>query len=118
MKFHPATEVFQAVRIEVNDELKCLKEGLQSGFELLKPEGLLLVISFHSLEDRIVKDFYREKNEVCICTPKMPVCTCGKKRQARILTNKPVTATDEEMSRNVRARSAKLRVLKKLNTGI
>ena len=118
MKFHPATEVFQAVRIEVNDELKCLKEGLQSGFELLKPEGLLLVISFHSLEDRIVKDFYREKNEVCICPPKMPVCTCGKKRQARILTNKPVTATDEEMSRNVRARSAKLRVLKKLNTGI
>lgn len=117
MKFHPATEVFQAVRIEVNDELKCLKEGLKSAFELLAPEGMLMVISFHSLEDRIVKEFYREKQESCICPPKMPVCSCGRKSQAKILTSKPVTATEEEMSRNVRARSAKLRVLKKLKMG-
>ena len=117
MKFHPATEVFQAVRIEVNDELKCLKEGLASSFDLLQPEGILMVISFHSLEDRIVKEFYRGKNEACICPPKMPVCTCGRKSRAQILTHKPVTATEEEMNRNVRARSAKLRVLKKLKNG-
>ncbi len=117
MKYHPATEVFQAVRIEVNDELKCLKEGLVSSFDLLQPEGILMVISFHSLEDRIVKEFYREKNEACICPPKMPVCSCGRKSRAQILTHKPVTATEEEMSRNVRARSAKLRVLKKLKMG-
>jgi 16S rRNA (cytosine1402-N4)-methyltransferase len=111
---HPATRVFQALRIAVNDELGNLKHGLGMATRFLKSGGRIAVISFHSLEDRIVKQFFVEKSAGCVCPPQLPVCACGRKAVLRIVTKKPVTAGEEEVRSNPRARSAKLRVAEKI----
>ena len=109
-----ARRIFQALRIEANQELENIKEFLPKAFKLLNPQGRLAVISFHSLEDRIVKQFFLIKAKGCICPPEFPVCKCGKNPEAKILTKKPVTATQQEMSENSRSRSAKLRAIQKI----
>lgn len=111
----PATRTFQAIRIAVNDELTNLETGLQALFDLLAPGGILAVISFHSLEDRIVKIFFRELASDCTCPPDLPECLCDKQVEAEILTRKPVTPSQEEIASNPRARSAKLRAVRKLS---
>jgi 16S rRNA (cytosine1402-N4)-methyltransferase len=111
---HPATRLFQAIRMEVNQELQVLEKGLKSALEVLKPGGRLAVISFHSLEDRIVKQFFKKESTDCVCPPEMPFCQCDHKASIEVLTRKPVTATDSEMEQNPRSRSAKLRVAEKL----
>lgn len=111
---HPATQTFQALRIYVNSELEVLKEGLQAAFDLLNDGGRMAVISFHSLEDRIVKNFFREKAAKCVCGPEVMRCECGKSVDGEILTKRPITAGEEEKAENPRSRSAKLRVLKKI----
>lgn len=113
-KIHPATRVFQALRIAVNKELEALERILIDGVECLKPEGRFCVISFHSLEDRMVKRKFREFEKGCTCPPKIPQCVCGKKSVLKVITRKPVVATTDEILKNPRARSAKLRVAKKL----
>ncbi len=111
---HPATRLFQALRIEVNRELEVLQKGLESSLGILKPGGRIAVIAFHSLEDRIVKQFFKRESTDCLCPPAIPRCICGHKASLRILTGKPVTASQEELALNPRARSAKLRVAEKL----
>jgi 16S rRNA (cytosine1402-N4)-methyltransferase len=111
---HPATRLFQAIRMEVNQELQALEKGLASALKVLKPGGRVAVISFHSLEDRIVKQFFKRESVDCVCPPEMPFCQCDHKASLKILTNKPVTASEAEMERNPRSRSAKLRVAEKL----
>ena len=113
-KIHPATRSFQAIRIAVNEELKAVETVLPAAVQALKPGGRLLVISFHSLEDRIVKQFFRTESRDCVCPPEQPVCTCGHKAALKELTRHPVIADDAEISVNPRARSAKLRVAEKL----
>ena len=107
---HPAKRVFQALRIEVNHELESLEAGLPAAFEMLRPGGRLAVISFHSLEDRIVKHFLRDRARGCTCPPEFPVCVCGKQSEARVLTPKPVRPSSDEVDHNPRASSARLRV--------
>ena len=114
-RIHPATRTFQALRIAVNHELERLEQGLRAALERLKPGGRGLVISFHSLEDRIVKHIFREYATGCICPRQLPVCACGRKPRVKILTSRPVTAAQAETSRNPRARSAKLRAAEKLD---
>ena len=111
---HPARKTFQALRIAVNHELDVLESGLQGAFELLSKSGRLSVITFHSLEDRIVKQFMRDKAQGCTCPKDFPVCVCGNKPKVKIITRKPILPSDEELERNPRARSAKLRVCEKL----
>lgn len=111
---HPATRTFQALRIEVNRELEVLGEALAGALDVLGPGGRLAVISFHSLEDRIVKHFFRENAPHCRCPERAPLCTCGRPGRLRILTGKPVTAGAGECGANPRARSAKLRVAERL----
>jgi 16S rRNA (cytosine1402-N4)-methyltransferase len=111
---HPATRTFMALRIEVNGELARLPELLECAFNVLSPGGRLGVISFHSAEDRIVKDFFREKSKNCTCPPQAPVCVCGGRRKADILTRKGVTAGEAEVKRNPPSRSARLRVAEKI----
>ena len=111
---NPCKKVFQAIRIAVNDEVLNLKKGLNSAFNLLKPKGRLLVISFHSIEDKIVKNFYRDKAIGCICSKNFPICICKNVKKANILNKKPITPSNDEISKNNRAHSAKLRVLEKL----
>ncbi len=111
---HPATKTFQALRIAVNNELSRLKEGLREAFQVLEIGGRLGVISFHSLEDRIVKHFFKERNKSCTCPPDWPICQCERQRELKILTKKPLTASTDEIKRNPKARSAKLRVVEKL----
>jgi 16S rRNA (cytosine1402-N4)-methyltransferase len=111
---HPATRLFQAIRMEVNQELQVLEKGLRAALEALKPGGRLAVISFHSLEDRIVKQFFKRESADCVCPPEMPFCQCDHKASIQTLTRKPVTASESEMEQNPRARSAKLRVAEKL----
>jgi 16S rRNA (cytosine1402-N4)-methyltransferase len=106
---HPAKRVFQALRIEVNHELESLEGGLPVAFEMLRPGGRLVVISFHSLEDRIVKRFFRDKARGCTCPPEFPICVCGREPEARILTPKPVRPSAREVDANPRASSARLR---------
>lgn len=113
-RIHPATRTFQALRIAVNHELESLEKGLRDALGHLKPGGRGVVISFHSLEDRIVKRIFREYATSCICPRNLPVCTCGILPRVRILTGRPVMATPEEIERNPRARSAKLRAVEKL----
>lgn len=113
-KIHPATRVFQSLRIEVNSELESLEKFLSQAIELLAPKGRLAVITFHSLEDRIVKDFYKKEAKGCICPSEYPLCKCGHVPQAKIITKKPVTPSDKEIRENPRARSAKLRVIEKI----
>jgi 16S rRNA (cytosine1402-N4)-methyltransferase len=113
-RIHPATLTFQALRIAVNDEMSVLREGLDHIITLLKPGGRIAVITFHSLEDRIVKQAFVEAAKDCVCPPKLPVCACGKKPELRVLTRRPVTAGPEEVDRNPAARSAKLRAAEKI----
>ena len=112
-KIHPATRVFQALRIAVNDELGVIEAALPRAIDLLRPGGRLAVISFHSLEDRLVKDAFRLAATDCICPPRLPVCVCGHVASVELLTRKPVTAAEAEMAANPRSRSAKLRAVQK-----
>ena len=114
-RIHPATRVFQALRIAVNDELDCLNEALISGTRMLNSTGRLVVISFHSLEDRIVKNTFRELSRDCVCPPRIPKCVCGVKPLLRVITKKVVVASTDEVEANPRARSAKLRAAEKLS---
>ncbi|MBQ7306512.1 MAG: 16S rRNA (cytosine(1402)-N(4))-methyltransferase RsmH [Clostridia bacterium] len=111
---HPARRTFQAIRIAVNDELDPLDKALCDFVDCLKPGGRLLVITFHSLEDRLVKRCFQRLQNPCTCPPKAPICTCGKKPMVKVLAKGAVPPTDEEVERNPRARSAKLRVCEKL----
>ena len=106
---HPAKRVFQALRIAVNDELGALERALPSAVEMLRPEGRLAVISFHSLEDRIVKRFLRDAERGCVCPPEFPVCTCGREPELRAISRKPIRPSAEEVAVNPRAASARLR---------
>ena len=112
-KIHPATKTFQALRIEVNKELKKIEEFLDLAVERLNSQGRLVVISFHSLEDRIVKRRFIEYQKDCICPPSLPVCSCNKISLGKIITKKPVTPSEEEVNNNPKARSAKLRVFER-----
>lgn len=111
---HPATKTFQALRIAVNQELASLREALPQALEILGRGGRLAVISFHSLEDRIVKEFMRHEASQCVCPPGLPVCVCGKQPTLRLVSRKPIVPGPEEVQRNPRARSAKLRVAEKI----
>ena len=111
---HPATRTFQALRIAVNGELSRLEDLLEAAFRVLEVGGRLGVISFHSLEDRIVKNFFREKNRDCICPPNAPICKCRGQRTLNILAKKGIKASEEEIQRNPPSRSARLRVIEKL----
>jgi 16S rRNA (cytosine1402-N4)-methyltransferase len=113
-RIHPATRTFQGLRIAVNDELASLERGLEAAVSLLKPGGRIVVISFHSLEDRIVKNCFRYHAEGCRCPKEVPVCVCGHQPELRLLTRKPVMAGEDEIAGNQRARSAKLRAAAKL----
>ena len=113
-RIHPATRTFQALRMAVNHELEQLRQGLLAGMELLRPKGRLVVISFHSLEDRIVKHLFREAAAGCVCPPRFPRCVCGIQPRVRLLTGRPIIAGADERSKNPRARSAKLRAIEKL----
>jgi 16S rRNA (cytosine1402-N4)-methyltransferase len=111
---HPATRVFQALRIAVNDELGSLEAALPVAVETLRPGGRLAIISFHSLEDRIVKQFFQREQRGCICPPEAPQCVCGRQPRLRIITRHPLAPSEAEVSANPRARSAKLRVAERL----
>ena len=111
---HPAKRSFQAIRIAVNGELERLSEMLNKVIDRLKPDGVFAVISFHSLEDRIVKTAFADAARGCTCPPSFPVCVCGNKEKVKILTKKPVLPTEKELEENPRSRSAKLRVCKKI----
>ena len=113
---HPARRTFQAIRIAVNDELKPLEQALKDLTDCLKPGGRICVITFHSLEDRIVKRCFKTLEHPCICPPKAPICTCGRKPAVRVLAGGAVAPSAEETERNPRARSAKLRVAEKRET--
>src|SRR3989344_3960508 len=108
--------VFQAIRIEVNSELENLKSALPQALSLLKTGGKLAVVSFHSLEDRIAKEFFNEQAKACVCPPEFPTCICGKSPSVKILTRKPIEAGEDEMKINSRSKPAKMRVLKKIKT--
>ena len=109
-----ATRTFQGLRIAVNDELGEIEAGLQAALSTLKPGGRMATISFHSLEDRLVKSFFNVESKDCICPPQQPVCTCGHRATLRIITRRPVRPSEEEVTANPRARSARLRVAEKL----
>ena len=111
---HPAKRTFQALRIEVNDELGVLERSITDMTDVLKPGGRLCIITFHSLEDRIVKQTFRKLENPCTCPPESPVCVCGKKPVVRVITRKPIEPSEEELEMNPRARSSKLRVAEKL----
>lgn len=110
---HPARKSFQAIRIAVNDEIEGLKTALNTAFECLNPNGILAVITFHSLEDRIVKQYFNSLAVGCTCPPELPICVCGNKPKADVLTRKPIEPTQQEVEQNQRSRSAKLRAVKK-----
>lgn len=111
---HPAKRTFQAIRIEVNRELEVLHKSIDRMVAHLKPGGRLAIITFHSLEDRIVKEAFRDLFKDCICPPHLPQCACNKEREIEIITRKPMVATEEEIRHNPRSRSAKLRIAEKL----
>ena len=113
-KQHPAKRSFQAIRIAVNDELGSVEKVMRDAIPCLKPGGRLAVITFHSLEDRIVKTAMASAAKGCTCPPSFPVCVCGKKPQVQLITRKPIVSTDAELERNPRARSAKLRICEKI----
>lgn len=112
-RIHPATRTFQALRIAVNDELTVLEKTLPQAVEALAPGGRLVVISFHSLEDRIIKRFVRRESRDCICPPASPICTCDHRATLRVVTRKPIRPTEEEVFANPRSRSARLRIAEK-----
>ena len=107
---HPAKRTFQAIRIELNHELEVLNDSIDTMIDLLKPGGRLSIITFHSLEDRIVKTRFRTNENPCICPPDFPVCVCGKKSKGQVITRKPIVPTDDELEENKRSKSSKLRV--------
>jgi 16S rRNA (cytosine1402-N4)-methyltransferase len=111
---HPATRVFQALRIAVNEELEALESGLAAAMDLLLPGGRLVVLSYHSLEDRIVKRFFAAERRGCVCPPELPVCVCGRSPRLRLVSRRSITPTDEEIGRNPRSRSARLRAAERL----
>lgn len=110
---NPCRKTFQAIRIEVNRELEVLEIGLRDGFELLSEGGRMAIITFHSLEDRIVKNAFKEYCTGCICPPDFPVCVCGRKPKGTLVNKKPITASEKELLDNPRSRSAKLRIIEK-----
>jgi 16S rRNA (cytosine1402-N4)-methyltransferase len=114
-RIHPATRTFQALRIAVNDELGALERVLPQAVTLLRPGGRLAVISFHSLEDRLVKQFMQREAQDCICPPRLPMCICGHRASLRQVTRKPLMPTEEEVAANSRSRSARLRIAEKLS---
>ena len=111
---HPAKKSFQAIRIEVNHELDVLERGLDAATRWLNPGGRICVISYHSLEDRIVKNHFKEMSQGCTCPPEIPVCVCGNVPILKVITRKPLVAQPDEVARNPRARSAKIRVAQRL----
>ena len=113
-RIHPATRSFQALRIAVNDELTSLHRGIASGIDSLKEGGRFAVITFHSLEDRMVKDLFRDASRGCTCPPDLPVCACGGKPRLRVIARRPIRPGEAEMERNPRARSAKLRTAERI----
>ncbi|MDR0676291.1 MAG: 16S rRNA (cytosine(1402)-N(4))-methyltransferase RsmH, partial [Elusimicrobiota bacterium] len=113
-KKHPATRIFQAIRIEVNNELKTFEIGIKKAIKFLKKGGSLVVISFHSLEDRIAKKLFQEAASECICPKNIPICQCKKMKELKIITKKPVYPTESEIQKNYRARSAIMRVAEKI----
>lgn len=113
-RIHPATRSFQALRIAVNDELTNLARGIASGIDRLKEGGRFAVITFHSLEDRMVKDLFRDASRGCTCPPDLPVCACGGKPRLRVIARRPIRPGEAEMERNPRARSAKLRTAERI----
>ncbi len=110
---HPSKRTFQAIRIECNKELEVLKDSLEEIIELLNPGGRLCIITFHSLEDRIVKTAFRQAANPCTCPPSFPVCVCGKTSKGKVITGKPILPSEEEITNNSRAKSAKLRIFEK-----
>lgn len=114
---HPAKRTFQAIRIEVNGELDGLEKAIRDFVQVLRPGGRLAVITFHSLEDRIVKNTFADLAKGCVCPPDFPVCVCGRKPAGRLVNRKPITASAEELNKNFRAHSAKLRVIEKIEKG-
>jgi 16S rRNA (cytosine1402-N4)-methyltransferase len=113
-RLHPATRVFQALRIAVNEELDALEAGLAAAVELLRPGGRLVVLSYHSLEDRIVKRFFQAERRGCVCPPEVPICVCGRNPRLRLVTRPSLTPTPDEIAANPRARSARLRAAERL----
>jgi 16S rRNA (cytosine1402-N4)-methyltransferase len=113
-RIHPATRVFQALRIAVNAELDALQDALAASIDLLRPGGRLVVLSYHSLEDRIVKRFFAAERRGCVCPPEIPVCVCGRNPRLRLVTRPSLTPTAEEIAANPRARSARLRAAERL----
>lgn len=110
---HPAKKTFQAIRIEVNRELTVLKESIDAMIEHLNPKGRICIITFHSLEDRIVKTKFKENENPCTCPPDFPVCVCGKKSKGKVITRKPIIPTEEEIEQNKRSKSSKLRIFER-----
>lgn len=110
---HPSKRTFQAIRIECNRELEVLKDSLKDMIELLSPQGRLCIITFHSLEDRIVKTMFRRNENPCICPPHFPACVCGLQARGRVITRKPILPSEEEMQENSRSKSAKLRIFER-----
>ncbi|NLJ76801.1 MAG: 16S rRNA (cytosine(1402)-N(4))-methyltransferase, partial [Peptococcaceae bacterium] len=110
-----AKRTFQALRIAVNKELSILEPAVQAAVEFLRPGGRICIITFHSLEDRIIKNLYRRLATSCTCPRELPVCVCGGRRTLKIISSKPVIPTNEELARNPRARSAKLRIAEKVS---
>ncbi len=110
---HPSKRTFQAIRIELNQELEVLKQSIDTMISLLNPGGRLSIITFHSLEDRIVKNRFRENENPCICPPDFPVCVCGRKSRGIVVTRKPILPSEEELEKNPRSKSAKLRVFER-----
>ncbi len=111
---HPATRTFQALRIAVNGELEAVEQALPRAVQALAPGGRLVVIAFHSLEDRLVKEYFRRESRDCLCPPRQPVCTCGHKASLKEVNRRPIVPTEDEIERNPRARSARLRVAEKI----
>ena len=112
---HPATKTFQALRIKVNDELANLEEVLRAAVRVVRPGGRLAVMSYHSLEDRIVKRFFQEESKDCICPPRLPVCACSHRASLRVVNRRVITPSEDEVQRNPRSRSAKLRVAERVD---
>lgn len=111
---HPAKQTFQAIRIELNSELSVLKESLMDMIDLLNPGGRICIITFHSLEDRIVKNIFKEAEDPCTCPKNFPTCVCGKKSKGKVITRKPILPSEEELKLNSRSKSAKLRIFEKI----
>ena len=110
---HPAKQTFQAIRIELNSELSVLKESLMDMIDLLNPNGRICIITFHSLEDRIVKNIFKEAEDPCTCPKNFPTCVCGKKSKGKVITRKPILPSEEELKLNLRSKSAKLRIFER-----